>query len=194
MRSRGQRRKGRSRLSRAWAEERPGRMRHGSWGRAHGWASVPPTASQTIAASSVDAAWGSGHHHETRMRGTGSVPPQHATSCHAVACGPRRRRTTCACHTRDQTHTHQGGARGEARGVEDGGREHAASRVRHQRRGKSRVGPLGSEDPALAGADSWQTRPSHVGTGRLLHTRAVPIPTHTAHRTTRTHTRATQRR
>ena len=105
MRSRGQRRKGRSRLSRAWAEERPGRMRHGSWGRAHGWASVPPTASQTIAASSVDAAWGSGHHHETRMRGTGSVPPQHATSCHAVACGPRRRRTTCACHTRGRTHT-----------------------------------------------------------------------------------------
>ena len=55
VRSRGQSRKGQSRLSRAWAEERPGRMRHGSWGRAHGWASVPPTASQTIAASSVDA-------------------------------------------------------------------------------------------------------------------------------------------
>ena len=105
VRSRGQRRKGQSRLSRAWAEERPGRMRHGRWGRAHGWASVPPTASQSIATSSVDAVWGSGHHHETRMRGTGSVPPQHATSCHAVACGPRRRRTTCACHTRDQTHT-----------------------------------------------------------------------------------------
>ena len=75
VRSRGQRRKGQSRLSCARAEERPGRMRHGRWGRAHGWASVPPTASQTIAASSVDAAWGSGHHHEAHMRGTGSVPP-----------------------------------------------------------------------------------------------------------------------
>ena len=109
VRSRGQRRKGQSRLSCARAEERPGRMRHGRWGRAHGWASVPPTASQTIAASSVDAAWGSGHHHEAHMRGTGGVPPQHATSCHAVACRPGRRRTTCACHTRDQTHTHQWG-------------------------------------------------------------------------------------
>ena len=39
------------------------------------------------------------------MRGTKSVPPLHATSCHAVACGPRRRRTTCACHTRGRTHT-----------------------------------------------------------------------------------------
>ena len=95
VRSRGQRRKGQSRLSRAWAEERPGRMRHGRWGRAHGWASVPPTASQTIAASSVDAAWGSGHHHEAHMRGTGGVPPLHATSCHAVACGSRCRRNEC---------------------------------------------------------------------------------------------------
>ena len=99
--SRGQRRKGQSRLSRAWAEERPGRMRHGSRGRAHGWASVPPTASQSIAASSVDAAWGSGHHHETRMRGTKGLPPPRTTNCHAVACDPRRRRATCACHTRD---------------------------------------------------------------------------------------------
>ena len=134
VRSRGQRRKGQSRLSRAWAEERPGRMRHGRWGRAHGWASVPPTASQTIAASSVDAAWGSGHHHEAHMRGTGGVPPQHATSCHAVACRPGRRRTTCACHTRDRTHTHQGGARGEAKGVGGQGREHAVSRVGHQQK------------------------------------------------------------
>ena len=101
VRSRGQRRKGQSRLSCARAEERPGRMRHGRWGRAHGWASVPPTASQSIAASSVDAAWGSGHHHETRMRGTKGLPPPRTTNCHAVACDPRRRRATCACHTRD---------------------------------------------------------------------------------------------
>ena len=95
-------------------------MRHGRWGRAHGWASVPPTASQSIATSSVDAVWGSGHHHETRMRGTGSVPPQHATSCHAVACRPRRRRATCACHTKPYTHP-PGGRGGGARGVGTGG-------------------------------------------------------------------------
>ena len=106
VRSRGQRRKGQSRLSHAWAEERPGRMRHGRRGRAqHGWASVPPTASQSIAASNVDAAWGSGHHQETHMWGAKGLPSPHATNCHAEACGPRRRRTTCACHTRDRTHT-----------------------------------------------------------------------------------------
>ena len=107
VRSRGQRRKGQSRLSHAWAEERPGRMRHGRRERAqHGWASVPPTASQSIAASNVDAAWGSGHHQETHMWGAKGLPSPHATNCHAEACGPRRRRTTCACHTRDQTPTH----------------------------------------------------------------------------------------
>jgi len=122
VRSRGQRRKGQSRQSHAWAEERPGRMRHGRRGRAqHGWASVPPTASQSIAASSVDAAWGSGHHQETHMWGAKGLPSPHATNCHAEACGPRRRRTTCACHTRDRTHPHQGGVRGEARGAGDGG-------------------------------------------------------------------------
>ena len=136
-----QRRKGQSRLSRAWAEERPGRMRHGRWGRAHGWASVPPTASQTIAASSVDAAWGSGHHQETHMWGTEGLPSPHATNCHAVAYEPRRRRTTCACHTRDQTHTHHATSGARERGGEWGGwgREHAASRVGHQHMGKSRV-------------------------------------------------------
>ena len=112
VRSRGQRRKGRSRLSRAWAEERPGRMRHGSWGRAHGWASVPPTASQTIAASSVDAAWGSGHHHETRMRGTRSVPPQ---TRHQLPCGSMR--TQASPHHMRMSHTgpntHPPGGRGE---------------------------------------------------------------------------------
>ena len=111
-------------------------MRHGRWGRAHGWASVPPTASQSIATSSVDAVWGSGHHHETRMRGTGSVPPQHATSCHAVACRPRRRRATCACHTWDQTPTHQRGE-GVGRGERGRGRERAASRVSRQREEKT---------------------------------------------------------
>jgi len=84
-------------------------MRHGRRERAHGWASVPPTASQTTAASSVDAAWGGGHHQETHMRGTKSLPSPHATNYHAVAYEPTRRRTTCACHTRDQTHTHQWG-------------------------------------------------------------------------------------
>ena len=134
VRSRGQRRKGQSRLSCARAEERPGRMRHGRWGRAHGWASVPPTASQSIAASSVDAAWGSGHHHETHMQGARGVPPPRAATCHAVACGPRRRRATCACHTRNQTHTHQG-ARGWGGGSGGRKRERAASRVRRQREG-----------------------------------------------------------
>ena len=108
-------------------------MRHGRWGRAHGWASVPPTASQSIAASSVDAAWGSGHHHETHMQGARGVPPPRAASCHAVACGPRRRRATCACHTRNQTHTHQG-ARGWGGGSGGRKRERAASRVGHQRK------------------------------------------------------------
>ena len=45
VRSRGQRRKGQSRLSHAWAEERPGRMRHGRRGRAlnmDGHQSRPP--------------------------------------------------------------------------------------------------------------------------------------------------------
>ena len=84
-------------------------MCHGRRGRAHGWASVPPTASQTIAASSVDAAWGSGHHQEIHMWGTKSLPSPHATNYHAVAYEPTRRRTTCACHTRDQTHTHPWG-------------------------------------------------------------------------------------
>ena len=116
---------------------------HASWQKGarayHGWASVPPTASQTIAASSVDAAWGSGHHQETHMWGTKSLPSPHATNYHAVAYEPTRRRTTCACHTRDQTHTHQWGE--GARGGEWGGRgrEHAASRVGHQHMGKSRV-------------------------------------------------------
>ena len=84
---------------------------HASWQKGacakHGWASVPPTASQNIAASSVDAAWGSGHHQETHMWGTKSLPSPHATNYHAVAYEPTRRRTTCACHTRDQTHTHK---------------------------------------------------------------------------------------
>ncbi len=76
-----QRRKGQSRLSRTWAEERPGRMRHGRRGRAlnmDGHQSRPPHhvcrprsarfikgithTSHTNTASSVDVAWGSGHH------------------------------------------------------------------------------------------------------------------------------------
>ena len=163
VRSRGQRRKGQSRLSRAWAEERPGRMRHGRWGRAHGWASVPPTASQTIAASSVDAAWGSGHHQETHMWGTKGLPSPHATNCHAVACGPGRRRATCACHTRDHTHTHQGGGKGEGEG--SGRRGKRACSESCQPPAKRQID---SRPPRERGSCSgrrwliWQTRPSSM--------------------------------
>ena len=90
----GQRRKGQSRLSHACAEERPGRMRHaGRRGRAlnmDGHQSRPPHHNLSLP-SSVDAAWGSGHHQKTSMWGTRGLPSPHTTNCHAVACGPRRR-------------------------------------------------------------------------------------------------------
>ena len=162
--------------------------------RMDGCASVPPTASQTIAASSVDAVWGSGNHHEAHMRGTGSVPPQHTTSCHAVACGPRRRRATCACHTRDQTHTHQGGARGGGGGSGGWGKRACSEPCPPPTKRQIESWPP-RERRSCSGRRwlKWQTRPSHVGTGRLLHTRAVPIPPHTKLHPTCTHTGATHR-
>ena len=90
--------------------------------RMDGHQSRPPHHKLSLPLStSVDsAAWvGSGHHQETHMWGTEGLPSPHATNCHAVAYEPTRRRTTCACHTRDQTHTHQWGERGS--GVGSGG-------------------------------------------------------------------------
>ena len=71
------------------------------------------------------------------------------------------------------------------------GRERAASRVSRQREEKtaSIVCSHGSWwSWADAGAGAWQTGPSHVGTGRLRHTRAMSVHTHTPHTTPHAHT------
>ena len=125
------------------------------------------------------------------MWGTKGLPSPHATNCHAVACGPGRRRATCACHTRDQTPTHQRGE-GVGRGERGMGERTCSEPRRPPAKGKSAstvcVPNKGAGDPVLTQALEHGRRGPHTWALGDCCTLGRCPSTHTPHTTPHAHT------